>query len=210
MSLSSNFRVSFVNPRFRRLPFLVHATALALCVTFLVGCGSSDKKEPAPKAASNGAAATVSDDGTPTVDLDSMPVDPITIEDFFKEQAVAKYVGKRVTWKVVMETVGDYEEHPAGFSATGFPVEFEGLKEPKQEGEGIENIGEFSNKYNEYAKKEIARVGQTVTFFFKDRETHDKLKSAIGKRATISGIVAASPISNSADLNHCRLISVDN
>lgn len=175
---------------------------LSVVVVAIFGCDSAATKSPSP--ATPGKAAASANADTPVFNLDAVPVEPITIEEFFKEKAVAKYVDKRVTWKFVIENVSPF--HNGGI-ATGFPVEFEGLKEPVQ---GTEGIGAFSNKYNEYAKKEIARVGQTVEMRFDDEESHSKLKDAKGKRATVSGIVAESPIKDSADLKHCRVISIDN
>lgn len=187
--------------------FLTCAT-IALFAFASSGCGEAQQKESAP-AASNSAAIPQSSEGGPSTNLDDYPVEAIKIEEFFTDRAnIPKFSGKRVTWQCVIETVDDFHESSASFSATGFPVEFEGLTEPVQ-GEG-EDISAFSNRYTEYAQKEIKRVGQTVTFFFKERADHDKLKDAKGKRATISGLVAESPIAGSADLNHSRVVSIDN
>ncbi len=179
--------------------------AIALCIAASSGCDSSAAKSLAP-----GAVNTAESEKTQTransSNLDDYPVEPISIEEMFKQKAVEKFAGKRVTWRCVIERVTPFNDNWPGFTATGFPLEFEGLKAPAED---KEHLGEYSKRYNEYAKKEIARVSQTVQFTFSDRPSYEKLKYAKGKHATISGIVSPGPMNGSADLKGCRVVSVE-
>jgi hypothetical protein len=184
---------------------------LALLVVAFSGCESSSSKSsppaPAPAPAVAEKAADPPKERSPAINLDAYPVEPISIEDFFKDKtSPAKYLGKRVTWRCVVESVGAFDEHRPGFSATGYPVEFQGLKEPPED---KQHLAEYSKRYSAYAQAEMARVARTVTCFFDDRASYDKLKNAKDKRASITGLVAESPINGSADLKHCRVLSVD-
>ncbi len=181
------------------------ATAIALCVAVSSGCDSATSKSAPPSTVEKSAPAEKTQSAT-AINSDDAPVDPISIEEIFKQKAVENYKGKRITWRCVIEKVTPFNDNWPGFTASGFPVEFEGLKAPPED---KEHLGEYSRRYNKYAKKEIARVSQTVEFTFNDRASYEKLKDAKGKRATISGIVSPGPMNGSADLKACRVVSVE-
>jgi hypothetical protein len=53
--------------------------------------------------------------------LDDSPVEPISIEEIFKQAAVTKHQGKRVTWRCVIEKVQPFNDNWPGLTQPAFP-----------------------------------------------------------------------------------------